>query len=281
MFKFSATRMVPVVQRARRRGLARDACFAAGLAAGMIVGRVLGRPSRRTMPHLQTFRRALATTRGEVAAAVLAARVQTRYDALFAERPRFVHPALRTHLTYQILPGLALYQILKEDATQRGAEPATALAEASKAIERMDVLARWLPLLQRVPFAFWFFRSITPLTLLLFPPAGWDIEMVEDSAQRIAFNVRRCFYVDVLTAYGAPELTASFCRLDDVAYAALPPGIRWERSTTIGRGGAACDFCWRAVRADPHRLPAQASAGSQPSIMDTSSRRRPYRSARR
>lgn len=257
----SRTSIAQTNQAGRRAGaVGRGAYLITGLAAGAALGRAFGRPSRRPMPHLRTFQRALAATRGEVTAAILAARIQARYDALFAERPRFAHPALRLHFTYQILPGLALYQTLKEDAEQRGVEPAAALTEASKALEGMEMLARWLPQLRRVPFAFALFRRISRLTFLLFPSAGWDIQVDEDSDQRLAFTIRRCFYLDVLTAYGAPELTASYCRIDDIAYEALPPSIAWERSTTLARGGPSCDFCWRAVKAESGRSPVHTRA---------------------
>ena len=88
--------------------------------------------------------------------------------------------------------------------------------------------------------------ELLPGAAALFPAQGWDIQMMEDSHQRFAFTISRCFYLDVLKAYGAPELTAHFCQLDDIAYAALPPQVRWERTTTLGRGGPNCDFCWRA-----------------------------------
>jgi hypothetical protein len=226
------------------------ACFVAGLAAGAALGRrsaAIAGP-RRT-PHLRIFRAGLARTRGEAQAALLAARIQARYESLCAARPRFAHPALRWHLMYQILPGLALYQTLQEDAAQQGTAPATTLAEAGTLLEGLDVLARRLPLLQYAPFAFSLFRRLSRLMLLLYPATGYDIQMVEDSPRSVAFTVRRCFYLDVLSAYGARELTACYCHLDDVAFAALPPRIAWERTTTLGCGGTCCDFRWSAAPA--------------------------------
>lgn len=238
----------PLVTRASQaRG--RVVCLAAGLAVGVAWGLTRRRaPERpRRMPHAQTFQHALAATRGETTAAILVARTQARYNELFAQRPRFAHPALRWHLTFQILPGLALYQTLKEDAAQSGATPEQALAETGAVLAHLDVLAprlrrlRWLP---QAPALFWL---IFQPTLALFPASGWDLRIEENSPRRIAFTIYRCFYLDTLTAYGAPELTAHYCALDDIAYAALPPSIRWERTTTLGRGGPSCDFCYRRV----------------------------------
>ena len=233
-------------RRAVRKPRGRGTSFATGLTAGILLGRAISRSSQHDMPHLRTFQRGLAANYGEAAAATLAARIQACYDQYYATRPRFAQPALRWHLTQQILPGLALYTVLRDNEVKQALTPGTALKETGALIERLDILARWLPLLRYVPFAFPLFRLFGRLAMLLYPKQGWDIQMVEQSPNRVAFNISRCFYLDVLTAYGAPELTAHFCYLDDVAYAALPPSIKWERTTTLARGGPYCDFCWRA-----------------------------------
>ncbi len=56
-----------------------------------------------------------------------------------------------------------------------------------------------------------------------------------------------CSYVNVLTLYGAPELTLRFCQIDDIGYESLPPFVRWERTGTLGWGNAFCDFRYRHV----------------------------------
>ena len=50
-----------------------------------------------------------------------------------------------------------------------------------------------------------------------------------------------CFFLKVLSAYGAPELTAHFCKLDDLLFGNIP-GISWERTQTLGRGDECCNF---------------------------------------
>ena len=58
----------------------------------------------------------------------------------------------------------------------------------------------------------------------------------------------RCFYLNTLTAYGAPELTASFCKSDEVMAELFPPSIRFVRPHTLGRGDALCDFQYCHVK---------------------------------
>jgi hypothetical protein len=60
----------------------------------------------------------------------------------------------------------------------------------------------------------------------------------------------RCLYVNTLTAYGAPELTPVFCKLDEVWGAALEPKVIFERPRLLSRGDSGCEFCYK--RSDNH-----------------------------
>ena len=94
-----------------------------GVAAGLTVGLAIGRRGRmQRMPRLDAWQRALAEQWGEVRAAMLASCVLTKYQALYVRRPRFARRVLQSHLERNILPGLALYQVLLEETgTQRDA----------------------------------------------------------------------------------------------------------------------------------------------------------------
>jgi hypothetical protein len=225
--------------------------FGLGLAAGVLGGialqRKLTKPKR--MRKIEIWQQAMAETRGEVEAAFLAARVEARYDELYAHRPRFAHPALREHLETGILPGLALYQALRQET----GDPEAALAELDRLFEawvQHAPMQKQVQLLSYLPDPFAVLRVANRLVLKKsFPPEGWTIEWVEDSDDCVAYNIHDCFYTKVLTAYGAPELTAHFCQGDDLLYGNLP-GISWERSQTIGRGDPLCNFrfCRATVR---------------------------------
>jgi hypothetical protein len=213
----------------------------AGILAGLLVAGRRATPGRAT--RLDLWQKLLARRLGAVEAALLAARVQTRYEALHAQRPRFARRALRLHLDHNLLPGLALYQVLRE--TPGSSEAALALWDELVGAPEGSPAQKAFPLLGRVPGGFALFRVFTRALMKHgFPEEGWTYHWVEDSPHRVAFKIERCFYHSVLAHYCAPELTEHFCRLDDLAAEKLPPTIRWERSTTLGRGGPACDFCW-------------------------------------
>ena len=214
--------------------------LAAGAIGGLLVGQRLATQPRR-MPYLDIGQQVLAETRGEVKAALLAARVQTRYDELYAHRLRFHHPALRQHLEEGVLPVLALYQTLREENDDQEAT----LAE----IDRILVVSveqsgrrKLVQFIGRLPDPFAALRIGNRWAMKrIYPPEGWRFEWVEDSDQCIAYDARECFYVNVLTAYGTPELTAHLCVADDLLFGDLP-GVSWERTKTLGRGDDRCDF---------------------------------------
>ena len=225
--------------------------FLAGLTAGAIGGLLVGRrlaARPRRMPYLDVGQQVLAEKRGPVQATLLAARVQARYDELYAHRLRFHQPALRQHYEEGILPSLALYQTLREESDDQEA----ALAEIDRilaALVERSGRRQLVQILGRLPDPFAVLRIVNRWAMKhRYPPEGWRFEWVEDSDQCIAYDAHECFYWNVLTAYGAPELTAHLCAIDDLLYGDLP-GIAWERTKTLGRGDDRCDFRFRRVPA--------------------------------
>lgn len=236
--------MTPSISRRRNQ---RRRLFV-GMALGALSGLALER--RRAAPRrahrLDLWQRLLASRMDEVDAALLAARVQARFEELFAHRPRFTQRALRMHLERHILPGLALYQVLRE--VRGDTQGALAEWDALMGAPENSEMRQALKVLNHLPRAFTIFRMAVRRRIERdFPPEGWTVDWAEDSDGRVAFNIRRCFFQRVLTAYGAPELTKHYCQLDDLAAEALPPSIVWARTTTLARGGPQCDFCWTHV----------------------------------
>ncbi|MBW1879138.1 MAG: L-2-amino-thiazoline-4-carboxylic acid hydrolase [Deltaproteobacteria bacterium] len=201
--------------------------------------------SRRRMPRIGHWQKILAQSRGELEAALLAARVDARYGKLEAERPRFSRFVLDVHLTQLLLPTLALYQVLRED----GGTEEEALQETERVFLTDLGRTGWvIGAIARVPGFFGAFRRTARFLLpLAFPYEGWDTEWVETSDGCVAYDIVACPYLEVLKANGAPELTPVFCKWDDIAFGGMP-GISWERTGTLGRGDARCDFRWRRVQ---------------------------------
>ncbi len=210
-----------------------------GLASGVALGWLASRP--RGLPDLAGTQRTLARLHGEVTGGFLAGKMAARYEQLMARRPRFNHPALRMHLEGNILPGLAIYQVLSEELGDRAA--AQAETEQILAVNFTPKRKTLWAALGKLPEPFRLVRAAMRRIMQFgFPAQGWETEWVEDNDQRIGFDLTRCFYLDVLTSLGAPELTSTFCALDDYDARQMPAGLIFERSGTLARGQTHCDF---------------------------------------
>ena len=185
----------------------------------------------------KTFRRAIL----QVSGPTMTTRTAQRFASLYTAHAMPDSRTLRRHLQNNILPGLALYQLQREDGLSQD-------AALDKIAQTLVLVAagdrRQMKLLGRMPFAYPLLRLVIKPAMNLYPAPGWAIEWVENSPQAVRFNMKSCFYHDTFAAYGAPELTASSCAADDFVYAEMSPHIQWQRTQTIGRGAALCDFCF-------------------------------------
>jgi hypothetical protein len=198
------------------------------------------------LPHAELFVRALAGDLGGARAAEIVQAARTRYGELYAERSRHENRALRRHLEESLLPGIALYRVLLADPETQ--EKALPLLEA--------VLEAWglsrrksMEFVGRLPIFYWLMRAtVKMMTERDYPREGWDIDWLEVSRDEIRFDISRCFYMDVLAEYGAPEMARAYCRVDDLIYDGISPYASWERTRTLGRGDDCCDFRFVRVK---------------------------------
>ena len=73
-----------------------------------------------------------------------------------------------------------------------------------------------------------------------------EIDLIEQSPERLSFNVVRCRYAEMYHALGLAELGASLsCRRDFAVAEGFDPEIRLERTQTLMQGAAFCDFRFR------------------------------------
>lgn len=210
------------------------AASAAGLAYAI-------RRRRGETGDLGAWKKVLIRRHGSERAGQLVSAIRQRQAALVAENSKPENPLLRWHLRSNILPGLALYQVL---LGEHGGDKRAALGEVDEALRASTLIKNSFLLapLKVAPEPFRLFKLVYPLMMKTYPAEGWDFDYVENNDTVVAFNATRCFYLKALTANGAPELTASFCKTDDVMAELFPPSIRFVRPHTLGRGDAVCDF---------------------------------------
>lgn len=143
----------------------------------------------------------------------------------------------RAKLTDTILPRIALYQILKEDAkyVDRAGEildeyMLTVIAPESHAkMEKME----------KVPFFFALYSNMYAKSL----KSGdlWDAELIEKTRDHCKVDIKRCLWYDACEEHGCPELCISFCKCDEIIYNGLKK-ISFSRTQALGMGGEKCDF---------------------------------------
>jgi len=70
-----------------------------------------------------------------------------------------------------------------------------------------------------------------------------QIEVLEQTEQRFAFNVTRCRYAEMYRALGIPEMGVLLsCNRDGALIQGFNPDVRFQRTQTILEGATFCDF---------------------------------------
>ena len=78
------------------------------------------------------------------------------------------------------------------------------------------------------------------------PGGGLEVQMLEESEDRLDFNVTRCRYAELYKEWGLSDLGFQLqCSRDHAMLKGFNDGIELERSQTIMQGGACCDFRFR------------------------------------
>jgi hypothetical protein len=82
-----------------------------------------------------------------------------------------------------------------------------------------------------------------------------EIDVLEQTPERLAFNVTRCRYAEMYRALGLADLGASLsCQRDFALVEGFNPSVTLTRTQTLMEGAPFCDFRFRAAPPDdpPH-----------------------------
>ena len=150
-------------------------------------------------------------------------------------------PALRLHLALSVLPGAAVYHALREQGRSED-EAAGLVTDALMAMARPR--GRVIGALSRSTRGGALFMRAAGGGLRAFPAPGWQATWVERGPGRVAFDMSRCFDLDMLRRLDAEPIAPAYCAVDDVLYSQLDPRLRFRRSVTLATGGDCCDFCF-------------------------------------
>lgn len=199
----------------------------------------------KRLPNWKRWESKLAKINGLYEGDMFLARVQARYDELLAQALYYRNRAIRHHFEDNILPAVAAYSVLLMD----GVDKETALQLLDQLLEAaIESERRMYRFWGRFPFFFDMIRLMLKPMMNAQYPEKWNVEWLELGRDMVGLNCHSCFYLDVLTDYGFPELTSHFCWLDDLLTAEAKPSVRFARTQTLARGGTMCDFRYVRVR---------------------------------
>jgi hypothetical protein len=155
----------------------------------------------------------------------------TRYSLL----PKGVH----MHTDSRILPSAAVYLTLKDSI---GQERAYKMIEDAAVHGCADIEEKLRKLMRLPGMRTLFVKAWDPMTRKLFGAGnGFRNVFYPNKKGEYRMDVTACPYCRTFTELGCPELTRIFCENDERIYGNLP-GLRFERTGTLGKGAERCDF---------------------------------------
>lgn len=92
-----------------------------------------------------------------------------------------------------------------------------------------------------------------------------QLEVLDQSAERLSFNVTRCRYAELYRALGLADLGSSLsCQRDFALVRGFNPAIQLERTQTIMEGATHCDFRFRTATSGERDVPATETETHDP-----------------
>ena len=170
-------------------------------------------------------------------------RATARLDKIMKQHAE-IPKGVRMHTDNFIFPAAAIYLTAKEFMSR---EKAYAVME-NAAIHNSAGAGRKLAKLMKLPFMRDLFIMIwNPMTKKMFGSKnGFKNRFYPKKKGEYRMDILVCPYCRYLTELGCPELIKMFCENDERVYGNLP-GLKFERTSTLGKGADCCDFCIRKV----------------------------------
>ncbi|MBQ8195332.1 MAG: L-2-amino-thiazoline-4-carboxylic acid hydrolase [Oscillospiraceae bacterium] len=140
-----------------------------------------------------------------------------------------------------LITSLAIVLMLEENGRSRKEAEDIVAAAMYKFIEpQIDVM-------QKLASNSWFvgFLKISmPIKFRNTLGYGWNVEFPECPKDTFSMITHSCIYHQIFSKYGMPEMTAVFCKVDDILYSNLPRA-EFLYTEQIGRGGRMCDYTFK------------------------------------
>ena len=147
--------------------------------------------------------------------------------------------------TNSIFPAAAVYLTVKRKCGKDLSYGVIENAAINLCAKAQPSLARFM----RLPgLASLFVKIWDPMTKKKFgPKCGFENRFYPKSKGEYRMDILACPYFRYFSELGCPELTKIYCENDERMYGNLP-GLKFERTGTIGKGSDHCDFYLRRVK---------------------------------
>ena len=160
-------------------------------------------------------------------------------------RYRSLPKGIRTHTDNFIFPSAAVYLTLQEAVEKEKAYSVIENAAISNTVPMGKKLAGLMRLTGMPDL---FIRIWDPLTRKMFGfDSGFQNVFYPKKKGEFRMDIIACPYCRYFAELGCPELTKIYCENDDRTYGNLP-GLKFERTGTLGKGADRCDFCLKRYR---------------------------------
>ena len=153
----------------------------------------------------------------------------------YSSLPKGVH----IHTDSRILPSAAIYLTVKDTV---GQVKAYRIIEDAAVLGCRDIEKKLARLMKIPGMQSLFVKVWDPMTKKLFGAGnGFQNVFYPKKKGEYRMDVTACPYCRYFTELGCPELTKIFCENDERIYGHLP-GLKFERTGTLGKGAGRCDF---------------------------------------
>lgn len=140
-----------------------------------------------------------------------------------------------------LITSLALIKMLEENGKTRKDAEDTVAAAMYKFIEPQ------IAFMQKLASNSWFVRFLKITMPIKFRKTlgyGWNVEFPKCPKDTFSMITHSCIYSQIFSKYGMSEMTAVFCKVDDILYGELPKAD-FLYTEQIGTGGSMCDYTFK------------------------------------
>lgn len=164
----------------------------------------------------------------------------TRIDRLIKENPEYADNRNYAHLC-NLFTSLAMVMVLEENGKTRE-EAVKTVADAMYEYIRPQITS-----MKKLAGNGWFvafLKFAMPIKFKKTLGYGWDVEFPSCPRDTFSMTTHKCIYQQIFSKYKIPEMTAVFCKVDDILYSELPRAD-FIYTEQIGNGGRMCDYSFK------------------------------------